>query len=539
VSSLGEAVLDLVGDATGLNKDIDRAKADIGAALQKVGSAMQSAGRTMTAGLTLPIVGAGFAALKAASDLEESMNAVNVIFGETAQVIHDYGVTSATSVGMSQAAFNQLSAEMGAMLSNVGIPLGEVADETINLAERAADMASIFNTDVSQAFNAIQSAIKGEFNPLETFGVKMNMAMIEAKALEMGLGDLEGEVSDQAKAQAALALIYEQTNQLAGDFAATSDGLANSTKILRAELENEAAALGQELIPLALEAVALLREWIAAYKELTPEQKQAILAVAGMVAVIGPLLMMLGTLVSAVGSVITVVSGAGPVITAFGTTLMAIGAPVLGLVGALVLLGVTIYALGPQAMETLRMLGFIFMYYLNQAAQAVRTFFTNLHNTWRANFEMLKTIVGSIDWPSVGRNIVQGIANGISAALGIIRDAARRAAQTALSAAKKLLGIDSPSKVFEMEVGWQMGAGVARGWENSIAALQGNMQANLGGMVPAMAGASPAAGGQASGGLVGGLTIKIDTMIGDAVWVDRLADKLMPVIEAENQRRSL
>lgn len=52
----------------------------------------------------------------------------------------------------------------------------------------------------------------------------------------------------------------------------------------------------------------------------------------------------------------------------------------------------------------------------------------------------------SIDWGSVGRNLIQGIANGIRNAVGIIIDAAREAAESAFNAAKNFLGIQSPAK---------------------------------------------------------------------------------------------
>ena len=58
-----------------------------------------------------------------------------------------------------------------------------------------------------------------------------------------------------------------------------------------------------------------------------------------------------------------------------------------------------------------------------------------------------------------------------SAFKGVIDTAAKNAANAALQAAKGFLGIRSPSRLFEMEVGWQMAAGTAQGWENGIGRL--------------------------------------------------------------------
>jgi hypothetical protein len=80
----------------------------------------------------------------------------------------------------------------------------------------------------------------------------------------------------------------------------------------------------------------------------------------------------------------------------------------------------------------------------------------------------IKSAFTSVDWGGVGSAIVQGIANGLSSAGGAIAGAARDAAQSALDAAKGLLGISSPSKVFEAQVGFEMGAGMALGLKDSM-----------------------------------------------------------------------
>lgn len=190
-----------------------------------------------------------------ASNLAESMNAVNVTFGTATETILEYGKTAATQVGLSNAAFNSMAVVTGSFLQNLGFDAEGAAQETINLTERAADMASVFNTDVSEAMGAIQSGLKGEFNPLERFGVKLNAATIEAKAMAMGLAETKGELTDSMKAAAALELIYEQTAKTQGDFQNTSSGLANSQRILKSTWQDMKAALGSALLP-ALEKLA-------------------------------------------------------------------------------------------------------------------------------------------------------------------------------------------------------------------------------------------------------------------------------------------
>jgi hypothetical protein len=69
--------------------------------------------------------------------------------------------------------------------------------------------------------------------------------------------------------------------------------------------------------------------------------------------------------------------------------------------------------------------------------------------------------------------------------VSLVINAAIAVAQAAIDAAEGALGIQSPSKVFEVRVGWQMAAGMAQGWERGIQAL---MPGTMGGLMPATAG---------------------------------------------------
>lgn len=74
----------------------------------------------------------------------------------------------------------------------------------------------------------------------------------------------------------------------------------------------------------------------------------------------------------------------------------------------------------------------------------------------------------NINWGSIGENIIKGIAKGISSAIGWIVDAAKKAARSAFNAAKRLLGIHSPSTLFRDEIGLNMALGMGIGFEDNI-----------------------------------------------------------------------
>lgn len=298
---MNRSVLDILVKAT------DRASQVLNGVAQKAGKnlddvqqRMDRAGQKMTLAVTAPFLAMSGAVTNAAGDLNESVNAINVVFGAGADKIHAYGETAAQAAGLSQRSFNQLVTPIGAMLQNVGFSADEAADSSINLAQRAADMASVFNVDVSEALGAIQAGLRGEADPLERFGVGLNEAAVQAKAVELGLGGAGGQLDANAKAQARLALLMDQTNRIAGDFANTSGEAANQERIMAAEAENAAAKLGQKLLPIKQKIIEILGKAIEAWNGLPEPIQNTVLVLAGVAAAAGPVLFYVSKLIGVV-----------------------------------------------------------------------------------------------------------------------------------------------------------------------------------------------------------------------------------------------
>lgn len=187
---------------------------------------------------------------ESANALTESVNAVQVVFGEASQTVLDFGENAAESVGLANSEFNQLVVPIGSMLRNFGFDADDAADATLNLAERAADMASVFNVDVPEALGAIQAALRGESDPIERFGASISAARVETFLLEEGLVESTAAITDADKVMGRYRLILEDTERVAGDFANTAGSDANATRIFQARLEDLRAEAGQAIIPI-------------------------------------------------------------------------------------------------------------------------------------------------------------------------------------------------------------------------------------------------------------------------------------------------
>jgi hypothetical protein len=195
---------------------------------------------------------AGVAANRMANDaanLGESQNAVNVVFGKASRIVGSFAKGAARQAGLSMRQANEMIVPIGASLRNYGYSSKEAAKQSVALAKRAADMASVFNTSVPEALEAIQAGLRGEADPLEKFGVGLSAATVKAKAMSMGLVDAKGNISKHNEMLARNAVIMDQTNRYAGDFVRTSGEAANKARINAAEAENLSASYGNGLLP--------------------------------------------------------------------------------------------------------------------------------------------------------------------------------------------------------------------------------------------------------------------------------------------------
>jgi len=187
--------------------------------------------------------------IKQASDLGESVNAVEVVFQGAADGIKKLGETSATALGLSNVEFNAAAVQFSSFATKIAGDGGDVVGAIDELTTRGADFASVMNLEVSDALAIFQSGLAGETEPLKKFGIDLSAAAIEQYALANGIGEAGRALTEQEKVQARYGALMEQTAVTQGDFANTSDSLANSQRILGANFENMQATVGQALVP--------------------------------------------------------------------------------------------------------------------------------------------------------------------------------------------------------------------------------------------------------------------------------------------------
>ncbi len=209
------------------------------------------------------VVDFGKNTITAASDLGESVNAVNVTFGDSAAGILELGENAAQAVGLSNAQFNGLAVQFSSFADTVAGEGGDVVGVMDDLTKRSADFASVMNIDVADAAATFQSGLAGETEPLKKYGIDLSAAAVETYALANGIGTAGEALTEQEKVQARYGLLMEETAKTSGDFANTQDGMANASRTLDAEFQDLQAELGEKLLPFMEKAVNVGRDMIA------------------------------------------------------------------------------------------------------------------------------------------------------------------------------------------------------------------------------------------------------------------------------------
>lgn len=192
--------------------------------------------------------------IDAASDLAETQSKSNVVFGDSAKAMDEWGDTTASAMGISKQAALEAGATFGNFFVGLGQGEAQAADMSKRLVGLSSDLASFNNMDPTEVLDKLRAGLAGEAEPLRRVGVFLNEAKVKAKAMELGLGDAHGELTDGEKVLARYQIILDETSTAQGDFARTSEGLANQQRIANAELENSQAALGEKLLPAQLSA---------------------------------------------------------------------------------------------------------------------------------------------------------------------------------------------------------------------------------------------------------------------------------------------
>jgi phage-related protein len=208
--------------------------------------------------------------IDAASNVQQSFGGVDAVFQGSAKQVHAWAQSAASDVGLSEDSYNSLASVIGTQLKSAGLSLDEAANKTNGLIGLSSDLAATFGGSTADAAGALGAALRGEFDPAEKFGLALSMNAVQAQAAQMGFKKVNGTLSTHDQRLATLALIYKQTGDAQGQFAAQTNTLAEQQQILSAKATNLAAQLGSVLLPAATQVTSWASDAVGWFADRLP-----------------------------------------------------------------------------------------------------------------------------------------------------------------------------------------------------------------------------------------------------------------------------
>jgi hypothetical protein len=318
---------------------------------EKVGDSMQRVGATMSLAITAPLVLFGKQAVSASVDAEELQSAFNYSFGAMAGQMNDWARTTGDAMGRSTQSLQQQAFSFN-QLFKAAAPTPELAaDMSKQFTLLANDLSSFFNVTEDDALEKLRAGLVGEAEPLRAFGVFLSEAAVKAKALELGLGDANGELSEQEKIMARAAIIMEQTKDAQGDLARTSNSAANEQRALTAVMQEQSVRIGQILLPVWRDMVGWLKSGVDAFSQLSPETQKFVVVAAAVAAAIGPIVAGIGFMLTGFAGFLKIVPAIVAAGRAVGLAVAMMGGPVTVVIAAIAALAAAWIMYGDQIKE--------------------------------------------------------------------------------------------------------------------------------------------------------------------------------------------
>lgn len=288
-------------DLKGFSSEMQNSIRRIGA----LGKELQNTGRNLSTFVSLPLVAAGAAAVKFASDYNESLNKVDVAFGTSAGSVRDFAKTSLESFGIAEGTALDMAATFGDMATALGLPVDKAGKMSQSLVGLAGDLASFKNISIDIANTALSGIFTGETESLKKLGIVMTEANLQAFALSQGISKQVNSMSQAEKVGLRYNYILSVTKNAQGDFERTGGGAANQMRIFQESLKQVGQQLGAVILPAFTQLITFVNGAIKSFSGLSDGTKTTIVAIAGIAAAIGPVLTVLGSLLTLVPNTIS------------------------------------------------------------------------------------------------------------------------------------------------------------------------------------------------------------------------------------------
>ena len=281
--------------ASSLNKLKDK--------LDKISTKSMQFGKDMFLKATFPISLLAGKFIKDASDYSESINKVDVAFGNASQTVKEFSLLAGKNFGIDKGTALDMAALFGDMSTSMGLSQEKASTLSTSLVGLAGDLASFKNLNISEVQTALAGIFTGETESLKRLGVVMTEENLNQFLKIQGIAKKMSDLTQAEKVLQRYNYVVQMTANSHGDFLRTQTGFANQMRIASSAYKDLSIQLGIAILPYATQFLGVLIKAIQYFQQLTPQTQKFILIVAGLLAILPPLVIIFGSLFVVIGVV--------------------------------------------------------------------------------------------------------------------------------------------------------------------------------------------------------------------------------------------
>ena len=326
-------------DSSQFNSGIEQASSKVGSLkgkMSEIGQGLKDVGTKMTAAGVAMVASVGGIVAKGA-EWSASVESTQFLYNnldKTVQKSISTNAKSAKSLGMTEQQYKKNATTIATYYKNMGLAGEESAKLSQNTMTLSADLAAVADVPVDEALRDVKSALMGNYEAVDKYGVSLSANALENSEYVKSLGKKWNQLSENEKMMAAYNEITRQSSSAQGLAKQEASSFGMQMKLLKESIGETVGQLGSALLPILepivkkfQEVTEKVSEWV---KE-NPKLAQAILMVVGG---LGLFLAVVGPLVAAVGLITMGIAGLSAVSWPVVGAVAAITAVIVGLVAA-------------------------------------------------------------------------------------------------------------------------------------------------------------------------------------------------------------
>lgn len=407
-------------------RQLDEAGETTSSFSDKLKTGLATAGKLAATGFAVAgaaAVGVGKAALDSYSDYEQLVGGVDTLFKESSGKVQEYAENAYKTAGLSANQYMETVTSFSAsLLQSLGGDTAAAADYADQAVTDMSDNANKFGTSMESIQNAYQGFAKQNYTMLDNLklgygGTKEEMERLiaDANRVKEANGEMANlSIDSFADVTEAIHIIQEEMG-IAGATAQEAEGtISGSAASMKAAWTNLVTGMADE----NANVDKLLNEFLGSVETMGKN--------------------VLPVIKNILTSMVQTIEERGPEMLAEGVVML--GQFAAGLIKAI-----------PETVSK-----------IPQIIKAIVSEFKNR----------------GPEFQNIGKDIVRGLWNGINAMASWIKSKVSSFMSDIVSGAKKVLGIQSPSKVFA-EMGGFMAEGLGEGWDKEYSIVKRKIEGGL------------------------------------------------------------